>query len=229
MHPLALVYPHVCPVCLRHEPQAASAVCETCGEALPPITPPLCPGCGGTHDGALEVCSECVRFLRPWTRAVTAFDFALVARRLVHRLKYEGDLAVTPCLGRAVVRAWEAHRPDLEPDCVVPVPLHWFRQFRRGYNQVALVAREFSRHTGIPVRQGLRRQRYTRSQARLSLAERQRNPVGAFAPRKGFDFSGLHVLLMDDVLTTGSTLAACTDTLLAAGAARVDVLTMARA
>jgi ComF family protein len=112
-------------------------------------------------------------------------------------------------------------------DAITPVPLHWRRRWRRGFNQSDLLARVVSRRTGIPVVHALRRARATATQARLSNSARRRNVAAAFR-RKGPILDGRRILLIDDVMTTGSTAAACASVLKRAGASRVALLTVAR-
>ena len=111
-------------------------------------------------------------------------------------------------------------------DAIVPVPLHWMRRWQRGFNQSALLAQILSRRRGIPMRNALRRTHSTRTQAGLSNHARRENVARAFRAR-GVD--GQRLLLIDDVMTTGSTAAACARALKRAGARRVTLLTLARA
>ena len=121
---------------------------------------------------------------------------------------------------------------DEEFDALTPVPLHWRRQWQRGFNQSESLAREIARRCGIPLVKVLRRVRPTETQAGLSNADRRRNVVAAFRCRgrasRGGQVQGKRILLIDDVMTTGSTAAACALALKGAGAARVALLTVAR-
>lgn len=117
---------------------------------------------------------------------------------------------------------------DLRFDCVTPTPLHWFRQWRRGFNQSDLLARVLSRRTGIPVERLLRRVRPTSAQAGLSNSKRRENVAKAFRCAPWAKAEGKRILLVDDVMTTGSTASACAAALKRAGAARVTLLTLAR-
>jgi len=111
----------------------------------------------------------------------------------------------------------------------VPAPLHWWRHWHRGFNQSELLAREVSRRTGVPLYSALRRVRATSVQAGLSHTARRKNVAGAFRARRASEtLKGRHVLLIDDVMTTGSTAAACAAELKRAGAARVSLLAVAR-
>lgn len=111
---------------------------------------------------------------------------------------------------------------------MVPVPLHWRRQWHRGFNQSELLARAIARRSGIPAVNALRRVRATETQAGLSNTRRRANVRAVFRPQRGAGLQGKRVLLIDDVMTTGSTAAACALTLKRAGAKKVVLLTVAR-
>ena len=156
------------------------------------------------------------------------FDFGGLARFIVHQLKYRGNVSLSPFLARAVWDRWMVSHGTGQIDLVTAVPLHWLRKARRGYNQAELVAREFCVLADLPYRDLLKRWRWTRPQSRLSSTERRRNLKKAFVISSRFNLANKRVLLVDDVLTTGSTLAVCSEKLLEAGAASVDIMTVAR-
>lgn len=222
-----LIYPRICPICRQRELQQGS-LCQRCADALPSVTAPWCQACGGNLDTVLDLCQECLQQDRPWQDGLTLYDYGGIVRQVIHRFKYQGDVALAPWLGRQAWEAWQQRRSTTVPDWVVPVPLHWFKAWRRGYNQTELLADAFAHHAGLPVVNCLERPRWTRSQASLNLRERRRNLQGAFRHRLDFEFTGKRVLLFDDVLTTGSTLAACTRQLQQAGVETVQVITIAR-
>ncbi len=114
-------------------------------------------------------------------------------------------------------------------DAVVPVPLHWRRRWRRGFNQSELLARAVAGRRGIPLINALKRVRYTPTQTGLSNTGRRKNVAAAFTAVRRRSVSGRRILLVDDVMTTGSTAAACAVVLRRAGAARITLLTVARA
>jgi ComF family protein len=114
-------------------------------------------------------------------------------------------------------------------DAIVPMPLHWLRRWRRGFNQAELLSRALSRQTGLPVRCLVRRKRFTAAQAGLTNAGRRANVTGAFRVPRPESVKGLRLLLIDDVFTTGATAGACARALKRAGASRVAVLALARA
>lgn len=155
--------------------------------------------------------------------------YASPARDLVLGFKHGDRTYAAPAFGRWLYRAGQELLTDA--DMLVPVPLHWTRLFQRRFNQSALIARALGRLSGIPVRADLLlRHRRTSSQGVLSPAARRRNVSGAFTLRQNNEawVSGQQILLIDDVMTTGATVEACAETLLDAGAAGVDALTLVR-
>lgn len=172
------------------------------------------------------VCAVCRRGLRAYDAAFAFAAYEGTAQKLIHLLKYSGIHTLAGPLAARMTAALPRSQPI---DCIVPVPLHWTRRWSRGFNQSGLLAREVSRRCGIPCLDVLRRTRRTGSQAGLSDRDRRRNVSGGFAVQPKQDLAGKCVLLIDDVLTTGSTAAACARALKGAGAARVIVLTLARA
>jgi ComF family protein len=156
-------------------------------------------------------------------RSIGLFDGWL--RGAVVSFKYHGEWARAEHLGALVATA----ASDLTPaDAVIPVPLHSSRLRQRGFNQSMLVARNMAAQLGLPVEEALVRTRRTEVQAQLGARARQGNVSGAFSLAPNVIAADRSYILVDDVVTTGSTLAACTEALLHAGAARVDVATVAR-
>ena len=228
LNPLKLVLPDVCPICVSALRSPEGETCPVCAQALESFAAPRCSGCGGYNDGALDYCGECLRAgPRPWNHAVSVFPFGGTARDLIHRLKYQGHTYLAPVLARRMADAWKAHGNG-EPDCLVPVPMHWLKRIVRGYNQAALLAQELGELLHVPVRNLLARAKRTRQQAMLDLSSRQTNVNGAFRLRRGCVAPGSRVLLVDDVLTTGSTLAAAAETLGQAETEMLCVVTVAR-
>ncbi|MBI4923673.1 MAG: ComF family protein [Devosia nanyangense] len=225
------LYPPVCLACDR--PVAtADALCAECFRALRPITAPLCPVLGLPFEVSLGPearSAEAIADPPPFDRARSAVVYNEVARALVGKLKY-GD---RPELARFCARLMARAGHELwGPDAVlVPVPLHRTRQFSRRYNQSTELARALSKLTGIPVDPllAIRRKR-TRQQVGLSGDARHRNVAGAFAPHPDAlaRLRGRRVVLVDDVITTGSTVKAVTRALKSGGADRIDVVSFAR-
>jgi len=171
-------------------------------------------------------CALCRGGLRGFDAAYSFGFYDGVLRQLIHLYKFRKVRTLVGPLGDLLLRALPR---DEAFDCVTPVPLHWRRRWQRGFNQADLLARRVAAHSGIPRTRLLRRLRSTASQASLSNTSRRRNVAAAFACRRPDRAAGRKILLIDDVMTTGSTAAACALALKRAGAARVSLLTLARA
>lgn len=222
------------PVCLHCEAAIleADALCADCFRHLRPITMPLCPRLGVPFEvdlGPDAVSAEAMADPPPFERARSAVRYNEVARKLVSRLKY-GD---RPELARFCARLMAAAGHQLwEGEAVlVPVPLHRHRQFERRYNQSTELARALAGITGLDVDPVLvSRIKRTRQQVGLTADQRQRNVAGAFAarPDASIRLRGRRVVIVDDVITTGSTVKAVTRALKRAGVGQVDVISFAR-
>jgi ComF family protein len=167
-------------------------------------------------------CALCRGGLRGFDAAYSFGAYEGALRRIVHLFKYGKIRTLAAPLGRLMARTLPR---DESFDVIVPVPLYWRRRLQRGFNQAELLALGLSRTTGIPVARALRRVQATTTQAGLSHSARRRNVTGAFRSRP---MAGNRVLLIDDVMTTGSTATACALALKRAGAKRVALLTVAR-
>jgi len=210
--------------------------CAACLQGVMPLDSPLCPRCGVMFKGRVgddHLCGRCREqppgFLK--ARAAFVYDRSLVD--VIHCFKYKGKLQLAVPLGLLLRRTFLRHWGDERVDVILPVPLHGRRLRSRGFNQSELLVREWeSRPAGAPappVFAGvLRRVRATASQAGLGRREREANIRGAFAVRRPETIAGRHLLLVDDVVTTGATAAEAARVLLESGAARVDVLALAR-
>jgi ComF family protein len=227
---LAVLLAPRCAVCsnLLDRP-TLGPVCPACWNSIAPLTPPLCDRCGDplatwrVVSVPLARCARCRRVSRPIdrSRAIGLYDGAL--RSIVHALKYEGRRSLAKPLG-ALMRARCADVLS-GADVAVPVPLHPSRRRERGFNQ----AEDLAHHVGLPLAAALRRVRRTPPQADLPAARRHGNVKSAFAPAKDCRLiSGLVVVLIDDVSTTGATLDACARVLKERGAREVRALTAAR-
>ena len=166
---------------------------------------------------------------QPGSRAVYRAANSELSKRLLIGFKHADRTEGAPAYGAWLARA--GAELLAEADLIAPVPLHWLRLFSRRYNQAALLAQALGRRTEIPVVQDLlQRRRHTPPQGRLSAPARRRNVAGAFAvkPAHKDRLQDRRVLLIDDVLTTGATAAACARVLRRGGAKAVDVLVLAR-
>ncbi|MEO3414665.1 ComF family protein [Roseovarius sp. CAU 1744] len=209
----------LCGPCWRDTPFISGLCCDLCGVPLP-----------GEDTGTSEICDDCLKIARPWQRGRSALLYKDNGRKLVLALKH-GDR-------QDVVRpaaAWMARaaKPLLTPGMLIaPVPLHWTRLLKRRFNQSALLARGVAAETGLShcpdllIRPGR-----TRSLEGLGREERFAMLSEAIKvhPRRKHRLAGRSVLLVDDVMTSGATLAAATQACLASGAKDVSILTLARA
>jgi ComF family protein len=162
--------------------------------------------------------------------AVAAYRGRGVVRDVIHEFKYNRQIHLRRLIAQWLRAALDDERlHEIHFDVIVPVPLHPARQRERGFNQASLLAESLSAETSVPSRPILQRVRYTTTQTALDRSERMQNLHNAFRLRKNADVRGLRVLLIDDVLTTGSTLSECARVLKRAGAISVHAATAARA
>lgn len=170
-------------------------------------------------------CALCRNGLRGFDAAYCFGSYEGLLREWIHLYKYGRIRPMARPLGNLLAQAVPAGE---QFDAIVPVPLHWLRQWRRGFNQSEALARGLGRRLGVPVIFALRRTRATQVQAGLSNTARRRNVAQAFRCRRARLVHDKRILLIDDVMTTGSTAAACAMALKRAGAARVVLATVAR-
>lgn len=214
---------------------APGTLCPGCWEGVSFLGPPLCRCCGFPFELAPEVdagdalCAACHAEPPPYARARAVMAYDAGSRGLVLGFKHADRTEAAPAFAQWMARA--GHELLVDAHLIAPVPLHRWRLLARRYNQSALLANQLGRLSQVPVVPDLlQRRRNTPSQGHLSRAGRSRNVAGAFAvhPRHAARVRGRAVVLVDDVLTTGATVAACARVLKRAGARQVDVLTLAR-
>ena len=227
---LDLAMPHLCAAC--REPVDGQGLCPACWSKLSFISRPYCERLGipFVYDPGPGILSmEAIADPPAYHRARAAVRFDEVSRALVHALKYGDRLELAPMLGRWLSQA--GREILTEADGLVPVPLHWRRNWARRFNQSAMLAAAVSRQTGVPVAAGaLKRVKATVQQVGLTRTERAANIQGAFRvpPEGKASVAGRRLVIVDDVLTSGATVEGCARALLRAGAANVDVLVFAR-
>ncbi|MGE3480090.1 MAG: phosphoribosyltransferase family protein [Gammaproteobacteria bacterium] len=212
--------------------------CALCGQGCSDLG--LCPGCLADlpYQGAActrcaiplstdGICGHCLEASPPYEEAVAIFDYRDPAGAMIRRLKFDGHLAYARTLG--IIMAIEIERRRIRlPQVILPVPLHPRRLAGRGFNQAVELARPLAARFGIPLdRSSCLRTRATAEQTGLKAEERRRNVRQAFSVSSAL--SGADVVLIDDVMTTGSTLEALALALRRAGAKRVAVWVCARA
>lgn len=217
------IFPIFCCNCNRE----GMVLCEECIPKLILQNVFCCPVCATVNNNGAP-CAKCHEksFLSAHGAFFVYQEQSLVAR-LIHELKYNFVEESVRAFEPALVSFYTSHPTFFQSvDVVVPVPLHPRRLAERGFNQSQLVANMFASHCGMRVEPLLKRHRFTRPQAQLSQADRITNVEGAFVASS--ECFGKHILLVDDVFTTGSTMQSCAQALLGKGAASVIACTVAR-
>ena len=190
--------------------------CSVCAEpfAKLTVTPPLCGHCQASPPA--------------FTVTVAPWLYLSPVSHLLNRFKQHGNLACASVLLEKLEHGiGQQYSANQLPDALLPVPLHWKKRWQRGFNQSLWLARKLSRQLAIPaLNNGVMRNRPTVSQQRLKRKQRQQNLRGCFSVRKPVD--GMHLAIVDDVMTTGSTANELAATLIKSGATRVDVWCLAR-
>ena len=229
---LRLIYPPQCLSCGERVVEEGG-LCAACWSGAGFIGGLVCDKCGvplvGADDGEAAYCDDCLTIARPWRRGRAVMTYGNTARRIALQLKYGDRLDIARPAGLWMARAAQS---ILVPGMVVaPVPLHWLRLFRRRYNQAALLADRVARELGLGYCPDLLiRARRTESQEGRDREARFANMAAAIRahPGRRRRLAGRHVLLVDDVFTSGATLAAAAEACLAGGAEAVSILVLAR-
>ena len=234
---LDLLYPPLCAVC-RVALSDGRALCDACDADLPRLAEPFCQSCGETFEGKIDgpfACPNCshLKFSFEFARPATSRDERTLD--MIHRLKYSREIHLAKDLGRLAAESFSDVRlaPALDGKWpLVPVPLHRKRFQHRHFNQAEEISRVLSSHTGLPVLKALQRTRATGHQTALTRHQRLENLRGAFAITplgyRRIEESTAGVVLVDDVLTTGSTVDECAKTLRRAGYQKIFVVTVMR-
>jgi len=226
---LDFIYPPFCGICGSRLNGGQKCICRDCWSSLTIIEPPFCRQCGLPLDLPDPLCPACRsrRRLFSFARSLGPFDERL--QRIIHLLKYRHRKSLAVPLARMLASTMRQDRRFDAMEAIIPVPLHAVRARSRGYNQSELIAFRLARRTGLRLlKDSLCRKRNTPSQSGLGLIRREMNVRGAFGVKHPQTISGKRLILVDDVLTTGATVDACTEVLLQSGAEEVCVLTVAR-
>jgi ComF family protein len=229
---LQLVYPSTCFVCGQFLPAEQANFCTDCRNALTADPFPCCPRCANTVGPYVPLagrCNACRDQSFHFECAVRLGPYDGLLRQVILRLKHAPGEGLAEVLGELWASHLEQRLRDLKADVIVPVPLHWWRRWTRGYNQSEVLARALANHLRMPCKTGwLRRVRNTPRQVGQSSTARRENVRNAFSAPAWAELRGKTILLVDDVLTTGSTASDAARALRTAGAARVVVAVLAR-
>lgn len=229
-----LLFPTLCLSCGVVLPERGEhPLCTDCFDGIRFITAPLCPVCGipyPVEESPDHVCGDCLVKKRHIGTARSLGVYESILHDAIHAFKYGGNLTLGEQLGRLMAAHDYPSFRIRDYSLILPVPLHPRRLRQRGFNQSVILAREISRQHGVDMDfRALRRIVDTESQAGLKKEERRSNIRKAFSITGPERLRGQKILLVDDVYTTGSTLAECAKTLLKGGAEAVGALTLARA
>ena len=227
----SLLYPPACAICAANV-ATGQYLCAECDAKVARIVPPFCARCSEPFSGAISTiftCANCAHRTLHFDAAVAAYRSRGIIRQVMLQFKYHRQIHLRHLVARWLFTALDDARLSGRTfDVIVPVPLHPARERERGFNQSALLAELLSDRIALPSKPALERIRYTTTQTAFDRAERMQNLHGAFRLRKKADVRDLRVLLIDDVLTTGSTLSECARILRRAGASCVYAATAAR-
>jgi competence protein ComFC len=228
---LELFFPFNCVGC-GHPQAFGTFLCDQCKATTPRIRAPFCRCCSRPFEGLIAgefSCPNCEDRTPAFDCVVSNYQARGVLRDLIHRFKYDRQFYLRRVLAEYLVEAMQDARIQADQaDCLVPVPFHPTRLRERGFNQAEALAETLSKRTRLPILRCIERRRYTNTQTRFDRGERMQNLRNAFALRKNSDVRGKHMVLLDDILTTGSTLHECALVLRAAGAESVRAITVAR-
>lgn len=235
---LDFVFPAECTYCHKFSGDDRVAIfCQSCWDKIAIISGPVCPQCGQPYvsEVALQktphfMCGACRTRKIFFDRAVTTAYYETVLKEAIHQFKFNHKTGLGKHLAQLMIDHLSEELAISQYHAILPVPLHKIRQRRRGYNQSAILARHIARHYQIPlIVNNLVRIRYTDSQALLKGQKaRQANVKNAFRVTHPTSLCDKHVILIDDVLTTGATVNECSKTLKEAGVKSILVFTLSR-
>lgn len=225
-------FPRACLGCGGPPDVGFKYLCWDCLAGTEWLQPPMCSRCGEPVAGRVDrgyECYLCGAVKRYFDLARSAARYDGVVAEAMQTLKYSRGLWMADDLASFLLACVEAHYDVAEFDGLVPVPLYATRRRARGFNQAETLAQRLGRHLDKPVMRGvLLRIRHTPSQTNLTARQRTSNVKDAFTTRKNHQLQGRKLLLLDDIMTTGATVSECALMLKKGGAARVDVVTVAR-
>lgn len=227
-----LLYPNTCWGCGRDLPEDQTGFCLPCRTAMTTDPHPTCPRCSssvGPFVNLEDGCSQCRNVSFSFDRVYRLGPYEGILREVILRLKSWHGEGLAEVVGKLWAEQMEARLRAEKPDVVVPVPLHWRKHWQRGYNQSQTLARVLAKHLRLPCRRWLRRIRATPQQRAQTQSARRENVRDAFRACQGLRLEGKNVLLVDDVLTTGSTASEAARALRSARPARIIVAVLAHA
>ena len=222
---LDMIYPKKCPLCHEVLKDRNKLLCGKCAGKIRPFSGSLCMKCGKPVNETEEYCSECRHRERKFIRGRSVFLYNAQMKNSLLRYKYYGSREYGKYYAESMCRYVGRDIKSWRPDVIIPVPLHRRKKKMRGFNQAADLAERIGKILGIPVAEDvIYKSRETRSQKKLDAEERKKNLRNAF--RAAVPVTGLRILVVDDVYTTGSTVEAMAECLLENGAKAVFFVTL---
>lgn len=223
---LQLLFPRRCPVCDKIVWPSGEKICAPCLKTLKLLTPPWCLRCGKKLYEEGELCGDCKRISHKFLRGRALYEYSAVAPS-VYRLKYGKRQEYAEFFGEEAAKYLGEFIRSVQPDALIPVPLHRKRQIKRGYNQAKLIADVIGRYMNIPVYDNLvYRVKNTLPLKKQNPKERQNNLKKAFIIRQN-DVKLDTIIIVDDIYTTGSTVDEVADVLKKHGVKKIYVITLA--
>lgn len=220
---LDLISPPKCAVCKE---LSRELICVSCWDKVAIIDGAVCRYCGRPTLRPVARCRDCRGKRLYFNWAVSAWRYSGAGKDIIHALKYENERRLAPVLARKLI---DKLPPEETFDFVTWVPLHRSKKTTRGYNQSEIIAKEIAVTKGLPAKKIIKKTRKTLDQNKLAMPKRQTNISDAFKLYGSMNISGKKILIIDDVYTTGATVNECCKTIRDGGAARIGVLTLARA
>ncbi len=231
---VGLIYPNICQFCEKEIATTKEGyVCKRCKNNIKHIEPPFCERCGKPFSGSITVrfiCADCKISKIYFDHARSAVEYEGIIKKAVHLYKYRSALWIEPMLADILITTVQKDLNPDEWDSIIPVPLHFVKYYERGFNQAERLSNFISKATKIPVnKKVLKRIKYTETQTTRDRTKRSENVKNAFAVKDKIGWlKGKKIILIDDVMTTGSTVNECSRMLRRAGVAKIDVWTFAR-
>lgn len=225
-----LFYPLHCAGCRKPlDPLNDSGACSFCEAKIQPNPEPYCMKCGRPMPVSGDICDECRKSDFYFSMARSACLYEGILKELIHLFKYRGKITLSKIFSRRMAELLKSNAYIIDGiDLVTSVPMHRKQVMDRDFNHANVLAARIAKKAGIRFADTLEKHRATRRQNELSREERLSNLAEAFRVRKDASLGGLRLLLVDDVMTTGSTCSVCAKALLDAGCAEVRCLTLAR-
>ena len=224
---MQFILPTSCLIC-SYQTAHPRGICDACHQALP-ILPQSCLCCAQVLWTATSLCGTCLTHPKPFDRTYALFPYQPPIIRFITLLKFNHELSHAHTLGQLLIEKIKSHwyRNQPLPELIIPIPLHPKRLQERGFNQALEIAKPIGKFFNISIDyHGTKRIKETVAQSGLKAPHRKRNMAHAFATQRSY--AGLHVAILDDVITTGMTVSACAAVLKQSGAKRIDVWCVAR-